>query len=146
MVTHTFNTSSQEAKAGRSLRLRPAWSTGARLSTGQSGLYQETLPWKKKASKTKLNSRYNSVTWRTETLAHAIEAMSPENMVMKATKAHCLHYHETSTVRRCTPWLGTEAGGENRTDCLTFMNDYSEVEKMFWSPIDVPGLKNQGMF
>ena len=56
---------------------------------------------------------------------HAIEAMSLENMLMKATKAHCLHSHEASTVRRRrTPRLGTEAGGENRTDCLTFMNGW----------------------
>lgn len=80
-------------------------------------------------------------------MAHAIEGVNLENIIMKTTKAHCFHSHVASTERRRrTPWLGTEAGGENRTDRLTFMNDYSEVNKMFWNPTDVPGLKNKGMF
>ena len=38
---HTFNPSTWEAEAGRSLSLRTAWSTGK--VPGQPGLYRETL-------------------------------------------------------------------------------------------------------
>jgi hypothetical protein len=47
MVVHAFNPSTWEAEAGRSLSLRPAWST--KWVPGQPELYRETLsPGKKK--------------------------------------------------------------------------------------------------
>jgi hypothetical protein len=48
---HTFNPSTWEAKAGKFLCLRPAWSTEWVL--GQPGLYRETLSQKKKKKKKK---------------------------------------------------------------------------------------------
>jgi hypothetical protein len=41
VVAHAFNPSTQEAEAGRSMSLRPAWST--ELVPGQPGLHRETL-------------------------------------------------------------------------------------------------------
>lgn len=43
-AAHTFNPRIQEAEAGRSLSLRPAWST--ELVSGYPGLHRETLPQK----------------------------------------------------------------------------------------------------
>jgi hypothetical protein len=47
VVAHAFNPSTLEAEAGRFLISRPAW------STGQPGLYRETLSQKKKKKKKK---------------------------------------------------------------------------------------------
>ena len=41
VVAHTFDLSTWEAEAGRSLSLRPAWST--ERVPGQPGLHRETL-------------------------------------------------------------------------------------------------------
>jgi hypothetical protein len=46
VVAHTFNPSTWEAEAGRSLSSRPAWST--EWVSGQPGLHRETLSQKKK--------------------------------------------------------------------------------------------------
>jgi hypothetical protein len=51
VVAHTFSSSTQEAEAGKSLSLRPAWST--EQVPGQAGLHREVLslpsqPHKKK--------------------------------------------------------------------------------------------------
>ena len=45
-MVHTFNSSTQEAEAGRSLSLRPAWST--EWVSGQPGIYREILSQEKK--------------------------------------------------------------------------------------------------
>jgi hypothetical protein len=44
VVAHTFNPSTWEAEASRSLSLRSTWSTECGL--GQPGLHRETLSWK----------------------------------------------------------------------------------------------------
>jgi hypothetical protein len=49
MVAHTFNPSTWEAEAGRSLSSRPAWST--KWVPGQPGLHRETLSRKTKKKK-----------------------------------------------------------------------------------------------
>jgi hypothetical protein len=41
---------------------------------------------------------------------------------------------------------GTEASGEDRNGCLTFMRDFFLVTKCFWNQMDVPGLKDMEMF
>jgi hypothetical protein len=46
MVAHAFNSSTQEAEAGRSLSSRPTWST--QRVPDQPGLYRETLSQKAK--------------------------------------------------------------------------------------------------
>jgi hypothetical protein len=51
VVAHTFNPSTQEAKAGGFLSSRPAWPT--KWVPGQPGLYRETLPQKNQKPKTK---------------------------------------------------------------------------------------------
>jgi hypothetical protein len=51
-VAHAFNPRTQEAEAGGSLSLRPAWST--QRVPGQPGLHKETLPRKKKKLKKKI--------------------------------------------------------------------------------------------
>jgi hypothetical protein len=59
MVAHTFKTSTQEAKVGGSLSLRPAWST--EKVPGQPGLHRETMCQKKKKQNknTQLNQNKN---------------------------------------------------------------------------------------
>ena len=42
-VTHTFNPSTQEAEAGRSLNLRPAWLRSTEQVPRLPGLHRETL-------------------------------------------------------------------------------------------------------
>jgi hypothetical protein len=54
-VAHTFNPSTQEAKAGEFLSSRPAWST--KWVPGQPGLHRETLSWKIKKEKKKEKKR-----------------------------------------------------------------------------------------
>jgi hypothetical protein len=56
MVAHTFNTNIhiQEAEAGRSLTLRPAWST--EWVPGQPSLYREILSQRKNISQCYFNS------------------------------------------------------------------------------------------
>jgi hypothetical protein len=51
VVTHDFNSSTQDAKAGRSLSLRTAWSTGG--VPGQPEVQKETLTQKTKTKTTK---------------------------------------------------------------------------------------------
>ena len=51
VVLHPFNPSTWQAKSGRFLSSRPAWST--KLVPGQSGLYRETLTQEKKKKKKK---------------------------------------------------------------------------------------------
>jgi len=45
MAAQTIDPSTQEAEAGRSVSLRPAWST--EQVPGQPGIHRETLSWKK---------------------------------------------------------------------------------------------------
>jgi hypothetical protein len=54
MVAHTFKPSTREAKVGRYLSLKPAWS--AEWVSGQPRLYRETLLSNKQISKWKWNS------------------------------------------------------------------------------------------
>ena len=54
MVVHAFNPNTQEAEAGRSLSLTPAWST--EQVTGQPGLHRKTLS-QKQTNKQKTNER-----------------------------------------------------------------------------------------
>jgi hypothetical protein len=51
VVEHTFNPSTWEAEAGRSLNLRPAWST--ERIPGHPELHRETLSQKTKQNKKK---------------------------------------------------------------------------------------------
>jgi hypothetical protein len=51
MVAHAFNSSTQEAEAGRNLSLMPAWST--KWDPGQPELYRENLSQKKQKQKQK---------------------------------------------------------------------------------------------
>jgi hypothetical protein len=55
---HTFNPSTQEAEAGRSLSSRPAWST--KWVPEQPGLYRETMSRKNKTRKEKENWKLNN--------------------------------------------------------------------------------------
>jgi hypothetical protein len=66
-VAHVFNSSTCEAKAGRFLSSRTAWST--EWVPGQPGLYRETLPRKKKVKvkvKVPPNQLFHHKYWDTD--------------------------------------------------------------------------------
>jgi hypothetical protein len=56
VVTHTLNSSTWEAEAGRFLSLRPTWSI--EWAPGQPGLHRETLSKKKKKKKQTLQIKH----------------------------------------------------------------------------------------
>ena len=59
MVAHTFSLSTQGAEAGRSLSLKPVWSTAIVL--GQPGLHKETLSQNKQTNKQTKNKQAKNV-------------------------------------------------------------------------------------
>jgi hypothetical protein len=66
-----IETSTWEAKAGRFLSLRPAWST--KLSSRTARLYRETMSLKTKQNKTKYNTTQQNTTQHNTTQQNKIK-------------------------------------------------------------------------
>jgi hypothetical protein len=81
VMAHTFDPSTWEAKAGRFLSLRPAWST--EWVPGQPGLHRETLSWKTKQNKTKQDT-HNLYIYNKPQLAQELVKYLP-SMLLEST-------------------------------------------------------------
>ena len=87
MVAHTFKPSTQEAEAGRSLCLRPAWST--EWVPGQPGLHRETLSQKQtnKQKKTKKIKKKKKETILTVLKGHSTRKAEKQCFKQTTTKS-----------------------------------------------------------